>query len=324
VAYGYASSHSSSANLTVYIVRRFLMILRNKLRFSPYATMSDIPVNQGHKVARWILPVDIGTATTAIAEFGTASEVATLTWTTYEATVSTYGTYSKMSDLADATWLPQAKNKVSDVFAFGASKTIDTLHRNDADDSTSFLISGETASNTGSLAATETATLQDVAVTGGFFVQKDAEGFDSLGGDYVLIIHGEVSQDIQTHVEAGGATTGVKIEWAKMMSQTVPGQRKLERFELGTYAGVSVQVSNNIAQKTLTSTVTAYANIGLSRDAIGRCNLDMRNSRVIVIPPTTPDKSDPLGLFGTIGWKARLGHRPLDVNNRALVVYTAK
>lgn len=323
MAYGYGSEHSSAANLTVYIVRRFLSILRNRLRFAPYATMSDIPVRAGHSEARWILPIDIGTATTGIAEFASANEVATLTWSTYQATVSTYGTHSKLSDMADAAWLPQAKNKLSDIFAYSAAKTIDTLLRNDADDTTTTLVAGQTATGTGTLGTTDTATAQDIAVVGGTLVQNDAEGFENISGDYVLIVHGKTSQDIQTHVEPGGATTGVKIEWSKLQQHTVPGQRKLERFELGTYANVSLQVSNNIAQETVTGTVTAYANIGLSKDAIGRCNLDMRNSRVIIIPASRPDKSDPLNLFGTIGWKARLGHRPLDVNNRAVKFWSA-
>lgn len=323
MAYGYGSVHSSSANLTVYIIRRFLTILRNKLRFAPWATMSDIPLRQGHKVARWILPVDIGTSTSAIAEFGSANEVATLTWSTYEATASTYGTHSKMSDLADASWLPQAKNKVSDIFAYGARKTVDTLLRNDADGSSVFLVSGQTNTSTGTLTTSDTMTAQDIAVSSGTLDQADAEGFDSIGGDFVLIVHGGAAQDLQTHVEPGGATTGVKIAWADIQKNTTPGQRKLERYELGTYAGMSIQKSNNIGTATLTNTVTAYQNIALAKDAIGRCNLDMRNSRVIIIPPNRPDKSDPLSLYGTIGWKARLGHRALDLNNRGLTVYTA-
>ena len=324
MAYGYGSTHSSSINLTVYIVRRFLMILRNKLRFAPYATMSDIPVRAGHKVARWTLPVDIGTATTAIAEFASANEVATLTWSKYEGTVSTYGTHSKISDLTDASWLPQAKNMLSNVFAYSAAKTIDTLLRNDADDTTSFIISGETTNNTGTLASTETMTAQDVAVTGGFFDEKDCEGFDSLGGNYALIVHGEPAKDMQIHVEPGGATSGVQISWHDTQKYTVPGQRKLARYEIGQYAGVSVQKSNNIATSLLTGTITAFKNIGLSKDAIGRANLDMRNARIIVIPPGRPDKSDPLNLYGTIGWKWRAAHRPLDVNNRGVILYTAK
>lgn len=323
MAYGYASSHSTSANLTVYIIRRMLAILRNKLRFDPLATESDIPVRAGHTVARWLLPVDIGVATTAIAEFGTASQVATLTWSTYEATVSTYGVYSLISDMADASWLPQARNKVAEIFAYGANKTIDTLHRNNADDTTNFIVSNETSSGTGTLATTETMTLQDVAVVGGYFERADAEGFDHLRGDFALIIHGEPWQDMSTHVEPGGATTGVRISWYDAMRSTTYGQQMLQKYEKGSYAGVSVQVSNNIAQATLTNTVTAYKNIGLAKDGIGKCNLDMRNFRIIEIPASQVDKTDPLGLYGTVGWKARLAHRALDVT-RAVVLYTAK
>lgn len=324
MAYGYATAHSTSANLTVYLVRRFLAILRNKLRFAPYTTTADIPVRKGHKVARWTLPVDIGVATTAIAEFASASEVATLTWSTYEGTVSTYGTFSKITDMVDAAWLPQAKDKISEVFAYGARKTLDTLFRNDADDTTSFIVSGQINSGAvATLATTDTMTAQDVGAVGGFFDENDVEGFDSLGGDTVLMIHGRAAKQLQTHVEPGGATTGVKLSWAEIQSRNPGGMRKLERYELGMYAGVSVQRTNNLVQATLTGTVTAYKNIALGKDAIGRANLDMRNTRLIVIPPNSQDKSDPLMLYGTIGWKARLAHRPLDVNNRAVVLYTA-
>jgi N4-gp56 family major capsid protein len=324
MAYGYGSAHSDSANLTTYIVRKMLSILRTKLdRFDPRATETDIPVRAGHKVARWILPIDIGVYTTAITEFGSANEVATLTWSTYEATVSTYGAISKISDMADATWLPQAKNKISDVFAYSAAKTIETLHFNNAKTTTKFMVGGQAVSNTGTLAATDTMKAHDIATVGGYLDTIDAEGFDELGGDFVLVIHGEPAQDLQTHVEPGGATTGVKLAWADIQKNTVPGQRKLERYEIGVYAGVSVQKSNLLDTVVLTNTITAYRNIGMSKDFIGKCNLDMKNFRIVEIPANTQDKSDPLGLYGVIGWKARLGHRLLD-GTRGIVLYTAK
>lgn len=329
MAWGYGSTHPTDAtgsgvNLTVYIIRRFVSIVRNKLKLARYATMADIPMRSGSTVARWILPVDIGINTTAIAEFGTATQVATFSWTPYETTAVTYGLYGKISDLADASWLPQAKNKVSDLFAYSGQKTIDTLHRADIQATTTFIVSGQTDSGTGTLTTSDTMTAQDVAVVGGYFDRNDCEGFDDVGGDFVLVVHGEPAQDLQTHVEPGGITSNAKLSWAGIMMHTVPGQRKLQNYEIGTYAGVSVQKSNNIATSTETNTVTAYNNLGLSRDAFGRTNLDMRNVRLIEIPANRADKSDPLGLYGTIGWKARMGHRGLDLNTRAVRLLTAK
>jgi N4-gp56 family major capsid protein len=333
--YGWISTHQSSANLTIYIVRRFLMILRNKLRFARWATTSDIPVRMSHTTARWILPGDIPIDTTAITEVGTASIANTATWASYEATAQTYGNYQKISDLTDASWLPQAKNMISNIFAYAGAKTVDTLIRNDADGSSEFFIAsragtstettqggGTAGAGTTSLQATgDTMTAHDLAVLAGRFDVNDAEGFDEIGGDYALMVHGKPIKDMQTHIEPPGSTNAVKISWHDTMQRTVPGQRKLERYEVGTYAGISVQKTNNITTL-ITGSHSAYVNVALAKDAVGRANLDMRNVRLIVIPPGRPDKSDPLNLFGTIGWKARLAHRALDINNRAITFYS--
>jgi N4-gp56 family major capsid protein len=333
MAHGYGSAFPTGApNLTVYIVRRFIMILRDKLKFARWATMSDIPVRMGHTEARWILPTDISTNTTAISEFADASQAATASWTKYQATVATYGNYQKISDLTDASWLPQAKNMIANIFAYAGAKTVDTLLRNDADDTTEFMLAGETGTITenttqggadaNGLQTSDTMTAQDLAVLAGRFDVNNAEGFDEIGGDYVLLCHGAPLKDMQIHYEPGGITTGGKISWHDTQQRTVPGLRKLERYEIGTYAGLSVQKTNNIATE-ITGSHSGYVNIALAKDAIGRANLDMRNVRIIVIPPGRPDKSDPLNLFGTIGWKTRMAHRPLDVNNRAIKHYSA-
>jgi N4-gp56 family major capsid protein len=330
--FGWISTHASSANLTVYIVRRFLMILRNKLRFARWATMSDIPVRMGHTTARWILPGDIPVNTTAISEAADPSVANTAPWTSYEDTVKTYGNYQKITDLTDASWLPQAKNMISNIFAYAGAKTVDTLIRNDADGSSEFFIAGRagTSSETpqggtggdGVQLTGDTMVASDLAVLAGRFDVNDAEGFDEIGGDYALMVHGKPIKDLQTHIEPPGKTSAVKISWHDTMQRTVPGLRKLERYEIGTYAGMSVQKTNNITTL-VTGSHSAYVNVALAKDAVGRANLDMRNVRIIVIPPGKPDKSDPLNLYGTIGWKARMAHRALDINNRAVTYYSA-
>ena len=332
--FGFVSTHPTGApNLTVYIVRRFIMILRNKLKFARWATMSDIPVRMGHTEARWILPGDIAINTTAISETSSASIVDTVAWTKYQATVATYGNYAKISDLTDASWLPQAKNMISNIFAYAGTKTVDTLLRNDADGSTEFLIAGKagTSSEVSQgggggpstvLVTSSKMTAQDLAVLAGRFDVNDAEGFDEIGGDYALMVHGKPIKDMTTHIEPPGTTSAVKISWHNTMQRTVPGLRKLERYEIGTYASMSVQKTNNITTE-VTGSWSGYVNVAVAKDAYGRANLDMRNVRIIVIPPGKPDKSDPLNLFGTLGWKARFAHRALDINNRAIIFYSA-
>lgn len=315
--------------LTERIRREFIPFLRNKLVIADHATEGSLEGNAGHKTLRWVMFNKLtADATTALPEANVASgEIVTLSVVTVTTTIAEYGAWAKISSLADVAATKETRDQYSKGFAEHGARTIDTLMRNLVTGATggTYLIAGQTAKNTGTLATTGTATAQDVAVISGIFHINDAEEFDN--GYYVVVVHGEVEQDIVTDV------TTTRLSWSEV-NKHVPGmdgQQKIIRGTPGAIYGTMVLRSNLITTAVLTNTVTAYMNVALADYGIGRASFKGMTPRgaksvgpnIIIKNSGNEDTSNPLSMFGTLGWKAAQGQALLDVN-RALVFYSVK
>ncbi len=310
--------------------REFIPFLREELHFNDWAATGTLETHGGSKQLRWLelnkfTQDETGGLTEADATDG---EITTLSVATHSATVAEYGAWSKIGSLADMAATVETRRAYTEGFGEHGARTIDTLIRNAADDTTTFLISGETAKNTGQLATTETATAQDIAVITGIFRGNDAKPHMS-NGMYVVIVHSEVEQDLVTDV------TTTRLSWSEV-NKHVPGldgQQKIIKGSPGAIYGTMVLVSNNIATATLTSTVTAYKNIALARNGVDTASFramtprgssrGARGPQIMVKTSGSNDTSNPLSMFDTIGWKTAMGQTKLG-NNRALVYYSAK
>jgi N4-gp56 family major capsid protein len=314
--------------ITTSIRRKFVPLLRNKLRFAPYAAEGKLEVRGGTKTLRWNFLADIGTFTTTLGETTTSqNEVATITVSSVLMTVADYGAFIKISDLADSVWSSETRKEFADIFSYSAAKTMDTLLRNVADDTTNYLVSGESAVNTGTLATTDTARASDLNAIRGFFDQNDNDSFDSLGGNYLLVVHGEVEQDMV------GDVTTTRLSWSPLIQNVPAGVDRITNYKgPGTLLGIAVMRSNNLNQAVLTAsmtpasdtlTVTAYQCIALAENGIGKTTLDQAEPRIIMKRPGSATVSVPLDTYGTLGWKLRSAQNLLH-STRALVYYAAK
>jgi len=304
--------------ITTSIKRKFIPRLKNKLQFDPLAAKGKLEVRGGSKTLRWNLATDIGVYTTALGETTTTqNEVNTITISSTLMTVSDYGAFLKMSDLADSVWTRETREEHADIFAFSGAKTRDTLLRNVADDTTTFFVSQETATGTGTLATTDTAIAQDLNVIRGRFNQNDAEEFESLNGNYALIVHGKVEQDMVADV------TTNRLSWSVLIQNVNPQAERITNYKgPGALLGVAVMRSNNITTTTLTNTVTAYVNLALADHGIGKTTLNQSDPRIIMKRPGPSTVSVPLDTYGIIGWKMRMAQALLD-NDRAIIYYSA-
>ena len=313
--------------ITTAIKKDFVPILRNKLRFDPLAMKGQLQVNAGVKTLRWNRGPDIGAFTTALAETTTTQgQINTITITSVLMTVSDYGAFVQYSDLADSVWTRETREMHADVFGYAGAKTRDTLHYNAALATTNYVVSRQTAANTGTIVgSTTTAIAQDLNTIRGFFDQGDCEPYDSLNANYALIIHGKVEQDM-----VGDVTTG-RLSWSPLI-WNVPGPDGTARITSykgpGALLGIAVMRSNIISTVTLTpsttpagsGTVTAYRCIALAEYGLGKTTLDQAEPRIIMKRPGTQTVSVPLDTYGTIGFKLRQAQANLDVA-RALVYY---
>jgi len=308
--------------ITTSIRRKFVPILRNKLRFSPYGKKGKLTLHGGAKVLRWNRFDDIGTYTTALTENTLSNEnkVNTLTVTAVLMTLSDYGAYAPISDLANSVWTTETRNEYASIFAYSGAKTKDTLERNAAQDTTNYFIAGQTAVNGGATPATaaSTAIAQDLNVIRGFFDQNDCDGFDSLDGNYALFIHGEVEQDMV------GDVTTTRLSWSPLIQNVNPQAGRITAYKgPGALLGMAVMRTNNIQQETLTNTITAYTCVALADYGFGVTTMDQSEPRIIMKRPGNSTLSVPLDTYGTIGWKMRMAQGLLD-SNRALRYYAAK
>lgn len=321
---------TSPANVLVERLRRqFIPFLRNKLRFADYAVAGAQPKGGGSKQLRWMLFNKISQDETGGLTEGSGSdgEISALTVATITTTVAEYGAWVKISSLADLAHTPETREQYAKGLAEHGARTLDTLLRNVADDTTTFLVSGETATGGGTLAATETAMAQDIAVLAGRFNQNDAETVPGVGM-YVCIVHGSVEQDLVTDV-----TTG-RLSWSEVNKYVpgIDGQKKIIDGSPGAIYGMLVLRSNNITTTVLTNTITAYKNIAIADHGYGRASFDAMTPRgarrgvkgPALIPKQSgpQDTSNPLSMFSTLGWKFNSGQALLDVN-RVILFYSA-
>lgn len=313
------TDHGQMAGLiTTSIRRKFIPRLVNRLQFDPLAAKGKLEMRGGSKTLRWNLMSDIGVFTTELGETTTTqNEVTTITVTSTLQTVNDYGAFVKMSDLADSVWTRETREEHADIFAYSGAKTRDTLLRNVADDTTTFLVSQETATGTGILATTDTAIAQDLNTLRGRFNQNDADEFDHLNGNYAVIIHGKVEQDMVADV------TTARLSWSPLIQNVNPQAERITNYKgPGALLGMAVMRSNNITTTTLTNTVTAYVNIALADHGIGKTTINQSEPRVIMKRPGPSTVSVPLDTYGIIGWKMRMAQSLLS-NDRAIIYYTA-
>jgi len=311
------------------IRREWVPFLSEKLVLMDWATEGTIEKNVGSKTLRWIEFNKITQDETGGLTEGSATdgEVANLSVTTYTTTIGDYGAWAKITSLADLAHNPQTRNAYIKGFAEHGARTMDSLIRNAADDTTTFLISNNKAKSTGTLATADSATAQDVSVVTRIFRGNDAEPFTKNGGYYVAVVHSDVESDLVTDV------TTTRMNWVEV-NKHVPGmdgQKKIITGSPGAVYGTMVLVSNQIERATLTNNVNGYKNICLAVDGVGKTSFagmtpnnvggGAKGPRIVVKTSGSQDTSNPLSMFNTIGWKAACGQAKLG-NDRALVWYS--
>lgn len=309
--------------------REFVPFLREELCFADYATPGQQPKGGGSYSLRWCLFTQITQDETGGLTEGSASdgEITTLSVTTVTTTVSEYGAWVSISSLADLAMTPETRSQYAEGLAEHGARTLDSLLRNVADNTTTTFVAQETATGTGTLATTDSAIGQDLAILSGRFNQNDAKRFPSTGM-FVCIVHGAVEQEIVTDV------TTTRLSWSEVNKHVpgIDGQSKIIKGSAGAIYGMMLVRNNNITTAVLTNTVTAYVNIALAQHAIGRTSFDgmtpsgapkgVKGPALIAKQSGPQDTSNALNMFATLGWKFNSGQALLD-NARAIRYWTA-
>lgn len=306
----------------VYILRRFVEMLKAELLFAKFSEPATIPKNTGGYVARWNIPQSFAGSTTVLTEAsaGTVGEKTSTAINTVESTINTYGEWMKLGEIAQMSWTPGTGEVFAEQFAFAGASAIDTLIYTQAKTASNDLTSGDTTPGQGSNpSAARVARITDFNAISGFFYGKNARGFKSLGGDFVWLMHPNQEVDLVTEL-----TTDSTSAWRqtfrnadKVVNTLIDNHRVVGSFG-GTTALRTTQIDSAV------QTVTVYRSIALARWGVGWAGLGEQGPSAPDIKRKRPgpsDTSQPLDMYETIGWKVKLAAKLLD-NSRVLLVYS--
>lgn len=293
------TSLTLTANLPSEYYRKVLLsIMDETLQFYPLGTKCPLPKNSG-KVAKWLVYSKLSAATTALTEGVPPSDTALTTGNT-TATISQYGSYTKISDLLEAVAIDPVVKSAMERMGKQGSLTIDTLCRNELDSN----LPNQFANSKANLAATG---VNDVVTAKEFLkaaitLQKDSVG-PHTGTDYIAVIHPANLGDLQNDTNVGS--------WVDLNKYIEPGAKRPFNGEAGKVYQVRILMSQNVSSTTTDtlSSATVYSCPVLGEECFGVVSLDAKNISTFVKPAGSGGSLDPLNQVGTVGWKA-LGFVP--------------
>ena len=306
----------------VYIIRKFVEMLKQELLFARFSEPAMIPKNTGGYVARWNIPVAFSGSTTVITEAsaGTVGERTSTEIAKAESTINTYGEWMKLGEISSMSWTPGTMDVFAEQFAFAGADAIDNLLYTQAKLASNDLTSGDLSAATGTTPTAATvAVITDFTAIAGFFYGQNAKGFRSLGGDYVWIMHPNQEVDLLTELttESTSAWRQTFKNADKVVNTLIDNHRVV-----GSYGGVTALRTTNI--DSAVEGVTTYMSIALARWGLGWAGLGEQGPNAPTIKRKKPgpsDTSQPLDLYETIGWKVKMAGKLLD-NSRVLLVYS--
>jgi N4-gp56 family major capsid protein len=304
---------------TTYILKKFVPGLKAKLFFTDYARPAMMPRGAGN-IARWLVPSMAVGSTTALVDGTSGAAANAITITGVEGTIADYGEYANVSDLAEETEVSTALDAYTDIMTYRGAGSLNTLIYNAAKNATNFLHAGDTTISGVTLDASDFIFARDFPTIAAFFHARDASGFDSLGGDFMLAMHPDAEAQLISDV------TNTRLSWSEVNKHVPEGFKFLvdnHKF-IGRLAGVTALRTTLVSSDT-EADVVAHFNVALADYGVGWLGLGEQGPRAPQIKYKTPgphSTNDPLDTNNTIGWKVRAVAANLDAANRSLIVYS--
>ena len=293
------SSLTGSAGLSgvmaIYYDRVFLDRAMNELRHDYGATVKKMPRNTG-KVVHFNRFSTLALATTAITESDFLPSAVDMTSTVVSATVSEYGSYTKVSKFFELTSLDADLKEHVEVHGQNAGETIDALIAAELSANATAQIVGAKALT--AVAATDVMTGAEIRKAVRTLKGNKAKRFEE--GMYRGIIQPFQSYDLFAN-----------SEWLSSRQYTDPSD--IKKGVVGDLHGVKFVETN--AGSTEASTVTIYHTFICGKNAYGIINLNgQEGSRIFIKKPNGSSTDNPLDTFSTIGWKAYFVSKVLNAN----------
>ena len=328
MAFTSTSAGAASGLLTTWLNRKFISDLEWTLQFQKFTTKAMIPPGSG-KIGRFnvFVPPPAGTSystssTTALTEtWTTQNEIATITATSTDITISEYGEFHKTSALAMYAVVPGAREKLRKRLVDGAQVTLDTLTMKQFEQSTNYLYNtaavtgGTTTFNTGSVTALSAAAIMQAKKI--LFANK-VPTFSGIAGHpdgkYAAVIGPKGELDIVTET-----TTG-RLTWGQAVTNVggPDAQKRWVDGYVGTIYGVAVYTTQNLTTATAyTGSSTGDVSFVCGDGGVGAMAFMDMEPQVVINDVNSPYKN-----VDSVAWHIFYGTAILDAN-RVVKMYSA-
>lgn len=284
-------SSGLSAEMKVYYEKELLRNAKPNLVHSQFSKKHKIPKGNGKKVefrrfGAIEYPVDENGNPRTLVE-GVTPDGNKLQVVPVEAEVSQYGDFVTLSDLLELTAIDNNVLEATDALSSSASLVYDKLTRDQLNAGTNIVYAGGVESRN---AVAEKLTITEIYKAVNVLKRNNAPKID---GDYVCILHPDVSTDIQ-----------LDPNWRQTHEYAKP--EELFEGEIGKIGGCRFVESTNAKiwkKSDVAGGKAVYSSLVLGKDAYGEIELEGGGLQHFVKQLGSAGSADPLNQRSTVGYK---------------------
>jgi len=230
---------------------------------------------------------------------GVTPTASTIDTNKYTVSMKQYGKYIAVSDFLSATAIDPVLEDISSRLGYHSAKSADSIVRDviiaGATTNIQYVGSGIAADNT--VTAADVFVAQDAIKAVRVLKMQDSPARDD--GNYIWVVHGGISMDIQSDTSAGSF-----IELNKYVAGMAD---KVMKGEIGRVYGARVVESNNISSVDNTSSIAVYRSLMLAKDPFIFTSFDSDFIQMKVKQLGSAGTADPLDQIATCGYKMQFG-----------------
>lgn len=291
----FSTGNNPSDLLSEHYVLELLSTLEKSKVVVPLGIPSiNIPRGKG-KLAKWLRYDEFNCTTPADFEIseGTNPSPSTITTRNVTATVKEYGTYVTVTDWAEYMSVDPVIENISKRLGEHAGQLLEVLTISELDSN----LPNQFANGKASLATTgvgDVLTAKEFLKATVTLKKNSVKAHES--GSFVCVIHPACEGDVKNDTNVGG--------WVDVNKYN-GSVDKILNGELGKLYGTKILSSELISSTTsgTLSSATVYSNLFVGQECFGIVTLNSKNIEMIRKGNTEGGPSNPLNLYGTVGYK---------------------
>jgi N4-gp56 family major capsid protein len=284
-----------AALLHSYYVKKLLETLQPRLQLYKLGKKTQLPPGLGVR-AKWLIYTKISSSTSALTEGANPSEIS-FTTANVTADVAQYGQFAKVSDLLESTAIDNTIENLAELFGKAGAETIEDLIVAQLD-STLTTQRVNSRANNNAITASDVVTLKEflrAAIT-----LKQAYVKPHEMGSYMAVLHNATEYDLLSEVNPGGW-----LDLASYAKAGGPGSKEVMEGEIGRCYGIRFVTSDKMTAAANASSVSVKQNYLIGEECFGVVELGQKSVDIIIKPSDSGGQSNPLNMFGTVGYKIK-------------------